>query len=139
MKKIKIYRKNEYMNNMLNLDIYVNDSKYILSSNSSLLFNLEVNNIEIQAKYLWLTSKKIQLHESEKEFNIEILPIYSNKVIVIFAISMVILFFGSNLYENHMLDLLFLITFYSFFGIFIYFLTFGKNNYFKIQINRVEK
>lgn len=139
MKKIKIYRKNDFMNNMLNLDIYVNDIKTILPSNSSLSFDIEEGNVEIQAKYLWLTSKKIQLHNSEKEFNVEILPIYSNKVILIFAVIMVLLFLFSNFYENYLVDMLFLITFYSFFGIFIYFLTFGKNNYFKIQINSIEK
>ena len=134
MSKLTIYRKNDFWGSINILTVIVNNEIYKLPNNSNIVVNIESNEIKIQAKYLWLSSKKMIIKNSNIN-KIRIAPFINNYQLVISAIIMILLFVISSMIESETFAFLFRIFTISFLAIIFFFITIGCRNYFKISVN----
>ncbi len=135
MKTINFYRKNEFSNNLISVDVYVDNKKYKLSSDSSIEVGANDSNVEVYAKYLWVRSKKIYLDNSNKNYQIGIKPYMSDKWIFLQVTFIILLYILYSYFELEIFKYLFNIIGISFIIILFYFISFGKNRYFKLSIS----
>jgi hypothetical protein len=134
MNKLTIYRKNDFWGSINVLTIIVNNEIFKLPNNSNIVVDIDSNEINIQAKYLWLSSKKMTIKNNNVN-KIRIAPFINNYQLVISAIIMILLFVLSSLLEFEVFAFLFRIFTISFLLIIFFFLSLGCRNYFKITIN----
>lgn len=140
MKEIKFYRANEYVNNAINIDVYANNIKNVLPSDSSVKVTLDDEVVMVYAKYWWLSSKKIKLNPAENHFTVQVVPFFSDVALVVIAITLITLFVLTNMYQDILLfDYAFLFCCYAFLATFIFIFTIGRDFYFKLKINTHHK
>lgn len=133
-KSINIYRKNEYVGYINDLDIFVNDKKYNLPPNSSIRIDKDFENVEIVVKHLWANSK-VSLNKDENHFNVRVRPLISNKVLML-SVSFLLSFFVLQYFIEHIiLNFLFKLFGISFLLIFFYLNTLGSKYFYKIEVN----
>ncbi len=134
MKNIRIYRKNEYINNLVDVQVYVNNEKYTLSTDSILDVRSKNQEIEVYAKYLWVRSKKIRLNDTDKSYKIGIKPYMADKWMFIQVAFIILLYVLYKMTGIPFFEFLIKIVGISFMAVLFYFVSFGKNRYFKLSV-----
>ncbi len=139
MNSINLYRKNEYSNNLIPVDVYINGKKYKLSSNSSIEIETTDSPVEVYARYLWVGSKKIHLYGSNKTFQIDVKPYLPDSWMFLHVSLIVVLFLLYSYFEWEVLKYIFNVVGISFIAIMFYFISFGRNRYFKLAIDEKDR
>lgn len=134
MTKLTIYRGNEFVDRMLNINIHINDKAYLLANNSSISMETNDNNIAVQAKYLWFKSKKVTLNTTEKEFKIKVVPMFKNAQVLFFAATITLLYFFNTAFPNSFWENVFKIYTMSFLALILIRIVFLFNRYFRLEI-----
>lgn len=133
-KRINIFRKNEYVGYINNLDILVNNRKYNLPVNSSIKVDTYDENLEIVVKYLWVKSK-VLLNDQENTFNIRVRPLISDNILILSISFLIFLFVLQYFIEYVILEFFFKLIGISFLLIFFFLSTIGSRYFYKIEIN----
>jgi len=134
MRTIKIFRKKAYGNSLIAADIMVNEKKKgSLYSNSSIEITSPSEEIEVYAKYLWMRSNKLIL-DSDKKYVLQVRSRLSDhwffgNIILIFA-----LYLMAYYTEIPLVETLLQCVAFAFLGVLLFFVSIGKNRYFKLTI-----
>jgi hypothetical protein len=135
MKKIMLLRKNSLWGKGVNIDVFVNGEKYTLPNNSVLTLDFEANTMEIYAKYLWLTSKKLNIKVVNNNVKITVNQILSNFQFISSMMIIFLLFFIYQITSNEIAYYLLQVFGLTFFAYIIFFMTLGYKNYFYFNID----
>lgn len=135
MKSIKIYRNNEFVGNANKLSVFINEEKFDLPTNSSIIVSCNDENVVVKSKYLWLKSQ-VSLNDKEEKFIIRIKPIVSNNTLVVSISTVVVLFVIQFYFPSSLSNFLFKIVGITFIALFFYISTFGGKYFYKIEVNQ---
>lgn len=133
-KRVNIFRKNDYVGYINNLNIFINDRKYSLPANSSLKVDTDDKNLEIVVKYLWVKSK-VLLNDDKNTFNIRVRPLISDNILILSISFLIFLFVLQYFIEHIILEFFFKLIGISFLLIFFFLSTIGSRYFYKIEIN----
>lgn len=135
MKNITIFRKDDFWGRGINVKILLNDVSYDLPNSSKIQIESDMSEITLKAKYLWYTSKKINLNSSDAILNIRVKQIFTNSQLLISILALIGTFTIHYFYSSIYFEYLFKIIGISFLSYIFFFLTVGFKNYFTFTIN----
>lgn len=134
MPKLLIRRNSEWANKMRSFELYINGVKFSeISDKQVLSFELPEGTYRLQAKIDWCGSRPVDFKLQEGETKrIEITGFLFSKYLFPVAIATVLIYIAGNLlYARNSLFLGTLMMIY--FGYFLYFISFGRNDYLQIK------
>lgn len=132
MKKIHVYRENEYVAYANVLKINIGKNSFCLPVNSSVEFESLEDIDQISLKYLWVV-KKINLNKAEKNVKIRIKPIVSNIILIISMLLFLTLTLITVIWPNPTFTFVFKIYGVSILMIFFFLCTIGSRFFFTIE------
>ena len=135
MKKITLFRTDDFWGRGINVKVNLNDALYDLPNNSKIQVETDKFPVSIQAKYLWYSSTKISLSSSDEILKIRVKQIFSNLQLLISSIALFGSFILHQLLSDDFFQYLFWIIGVSFLSYMFFFLTIGCKNYFTFTIN----
>lgn len=135
MKKITLFRTDDFWGRGINVKVNLNDALYDLPNNSKIQVETDKFPVSIQAKYLWYSSTKISLSSSDEILKIRVKQIFSNLQLLISSIALFGSFILHQLLSDDLFQYLFWIIGVSFLSYMFFFLTIGCKNYFTFTIN----
>lgn len=135
MKKLIIYKGNDFWGRGINVKIQVNEVYYDLPNNSKIEIECDRSFIKLKAKYLWYYSKEICLNSSDLVFKVRVKQIFSNIQLLISFFAIAISFTIYQFYLNKYFEYLFFSVGISFLSYILFFSTIGCRNYFTFSIN----
>lgn len=134
MPKLIIRRNSEWANKMRSFELYLNGRKFAnIKDKQVLSFEIPEGKYQLLARIDWCGSKPLNIEIAEGEIKrVEVKGFIFSKYLLPLAVSVVLLYFG--IYFKYNINSLFLaILLMFFFGYMLYFMSFGRNQYLRLQ------
>lgn len=134
MPKLIIKRNSEWANKMRTFELYLNGRKIAdIRDRQLLAFDIPKGSYELRAKIDWCGSQPLTFEVDEKDVKrIEIKGFIFSKYLLPLAIFTGLIYFG--IYLKYQVNSLFLATtMMGFFGYMLYFMSFGRNQYLRLE------
>lgn len=134
MPKLVIKRNSEWANKMRSFELYLNGRKFAdIKDKQVVSFEIPEGKYQLLARIDWCGSKPLNIEIAEGKIKrVEVKGFIFSKYLLPLAVTTGLLYFG--IYFKYNINSLFLATLIMFFfGYMLYFMSFGRNQYLRLE------